>query len=140
MPITAEHVGRSYPPGPPVEVTASNIRAFAAALGDDNPAYAGDAPIAPPTYVAAAASTAWEAMFADADLGLQLRRTVHADQRFTFDRALRPGDVVTAALTITAVRARGSVETVAVSVDVRSGEERVCLADSTFVHNREGAR
>ena len=35
-----------------VRVSAAKIAEFARALGDDNPAYAGDAPIAPPTFAA----------------------------------------------------------------------------------------
>ena len=59
--------------------------------------YFADAPIAPPTFAAVIAADAWEAMFADEELGLALRRIVHGDQRFTLraraaSRGPRAGD------------------------------------------------
>ena len=63
MTITADHAGRRYPPTPAYEVSAAKIAEFARALGDDSPAYAGEHPIAPPTFVAVISSAAWESMF-----------------------------------------------------------------------------
>ena len=42
MAISEAHAGRRYPPTAPYEVSAAKIAEFAAALGDDNPRYAGD--------------------------------------------------------------------------------------------------
>ena len=106
MPLSEAHAGRSYPPTPVYEITAAKIAEFVAALGDDNPAYEGDSPLAPPTLVAMVAFAAWDQMFADPDLDLELRRIIHADQRFTYVRPLRAGDRVTATLTIDKVRTR----------------------------------
>ena len=39
MPIDPSFVGRTYPPTEPYEVGVEKIREFAAAIGDDNPAY-----------------------------------------------------------------------------------------------------
>ncbi len=70
MPISEEHVGRSYPATAPYQVSRAKIAEFAAALGDaDNPAYAGNAAVAPPTFAVVLASAAWDAMFADPELG-----------------------------------------------------------------------
>ena len=91
MAISPEHAGRSYPPTAAYEVSAAKIAEFARAIGDDNPAYFADAPIAPPTFVAVIAAAAWEAMFADAELGLALRRIVHGDQRFATVARCGPG-------------------------------------------------
>lgn len=140
MPISEEHAGRRYPPTAPYEVSAVKIAEFARALGDDNPAYAGDHPVAPPTFVAVLAAEAWDAMFADPDLDLALRRVIHADQRFSFRRPLRAGDRVRATLTIDRVRPRGNVEIISVSVAVDTVDaEPVCTASSTFYHAREAA-
>lgn len=138
--ISESHAGRSYPPTEPYEVTGARIAEFAAALGDHNPAYRGDAPIAPPTFAAVIAGRAWEALWTDAELGLQLRRIVHGDQRITHHRPLRAGDRVTATLTIDKVRTRGAVDIISssVSLDTLDGEP-VCTAASTFLHNREDA-
>jgi acyl dehydratase len=136
--INETHVGRSYPPTAPYEVSAAKIAEFAGALGDSNPAYRGERPVAPPTFVAVVAALAWESMFADAELGLALRRIVHGDQRFAYERPLRAGDRVTATLTIDKVRVRGTADIISSSVLVQTLEgERVCTADATFFHSRE---
>lgn len=137
MAITGEHIGRAYPPTPPYTVTAGKIAEFARALGDDNPAYAGSDPVAPPTFAAVVSAPAWDQMFADAELDLALRRIVHGDQRFHYLRPLRPGDEITATLTITKVRVRAGSEiiTVSTAVDTVAGEA-VCVAESTFFHSR----
>ena len=141
MPISDAHVGRSYPATAPYEVSRAKIAEFAAALGDaDNPAYAGDDPIAPPTFAAVLAAAAWDGLFDDPELGLSLSRTVHADQRFAWRRPLRAGDLVSATLTIEKVRVRGAAAfvTVAVVLSTTDGEE-LCTASSTLVHTNEGA-
>lgn len=141
MPISDAHVGRSYPATAPYEVSRAKIAEFAAALGDaDNPAYAGDDPIAPPTFAAVLAAAAWDGLFDDPELGLSLSRTVHADQRFAWRRPLRAGDLVSATLTIEKVRVRGAAAfvTVAVVLSTTDGEE-LCTASSTLVHTNEVA-
>ena len=140
MPISEQHVGRTYPPTAPYEVSAAKIGEFARALGDDNPAYVGDAPIAPPTFVAVIAAGAWDSLFGDPELDLALRRVVHADQRFDYVRPLRAGDRVSAVLSIDKVRVRGEVDIIGVSVQVATVDgEPVCNASSTFYHSHEPA-
>lgn len=138
--ISRDHVGRSYPPTQAYLVTRERIEAFAAALRDGNPAYAGDDAIAPPTFVMMISAAAWAAMFDDPGLGLSLSRTVHIEQRFAWARPLRAGDEVTAALSITGVRVRNQLEmiTIAVEVDTVAGEH-VCTATSNLYHTREEA-
>jgi acyl dehydratase len=140
VPLSEAHTGRSYRPTPAYEITAAKIAEFAAALGDDNPAYEGDSPLAPPTLAAMIAFAAWDQMFADAELDLELRRIIHADQRFTYVRPLRAGDRVTATLTIDKVRARGTTELVSCSIAVHDAAGDVtCTAASTLFHSREAA-
>jgi len=132
-----ERVGFSYPPTAPYTVTSPKIREFADALGDANPAYRGDAPVAPPTFAAVLAAAAWNGLFADEPLELELKRTIHYDQRFAFARPLRAGDVVTATLTIDKVRVRGNTAFITVSVALEAAGERVCTATSTLLHTWE---
>ena len=140
VPITEAHAGRSYPATKPYAVSAAKIAEFAAALGDDSPAYSGPDAIAPPTFVAVVSATAWESMFADAELDLALRRIVHGDQRFSYARPVRTGDVITAALTIDKVRARAGSEIINCSVRVQTVDgEEICTTSSTFFHSREVA-
>jgi acyl dehydratase len=138
MAISEAHVGRSYPPTAPYEVTAVKIAEFAAAIGDPNSAYAGEVPLAPPTFVAVIAANAWEAMFADPELDLALRRIVHGDQGYRYRRQLRAGDTVTGTLRIDKVRIRGESEIISATLDVHDADaELVCTAVTTFVHSRE---
>ncbi len=134
MPITPEHVGREYPPAPPYIVSHAKIAEFARAIRDDNPAYFGDSPIAPPTFAAIIAAQAWDALFDDAELGLALNRTMHGDQGFTYVRPLRPGDAVVAKLTIEKVRNRGNLDMVSILIDLNVDGDTVCEARSTLMH------
>jgi acyl dehydratase len=138
MAISEEHTGRSYPATAPYEVSVAKIAEFATAIGDSNPAYFGDRPVAPPTFVAVITSAALQAMFNDAELGLALHRIVHADQRFSYHRPLRAGDRVTAVLTIDKVRPRGSADIISSSTRVETVHgELVCTASATFFHSRQ---
>ena len=137
MPISAEHAGRTYPPAPAYRVSRAKIAEFARAIQDENPAYFGDRPIAPPTFAAVIAAQAWDSLFGDEELGLALHRTVHADQTFDFHRPLREGDDVVARLIIERVRNRGNLDTILVALTVDG--EAVCDARSTLMHTREEA-
>ena len=138
MPISPAHVGRQYPPTAPYEVSAAKVAEFAAALGETGARHAGDDAVAPPTFVAVISSAAWQAMFDDPELDLALRRIVHGDQRFTFERLLRVGDRVRAVLSIDQVRNRGAADIITASVAVRTvDDELVCTATATFFHSRE---
>ena len=79
-----------------VRVEAGAIRKFADAVGDPNPAYRGENPIAPPSF---ATTFRPEGPYPDApegfgDVGL------HASQAYEFDRPLRAGDELDVSFTI----------------------------------------
>jgi acyl dehydratase len=140
VPISTEHVGRTYPPTVPYQVSAAKIGEFAAAVGDPHPAYAGDEAIAPPTFAAVVVVPAWQVMFDDPELGLALHRIVHAEQRFAYDRPLRVGDRVVTTLTIDKVRARDTADFITTSARVETVDgELVCTAAATFVHSKAAA-
>lgn len=145
MPITVEHVGRTYPPTQPYRISREKIAEFAGALGgleggDANQAYRGEAPVAPPTFAMVIGARAWDALFADEELGLALRRTMHADQKFVFERPMREGDDVVAQLTIERVRVRGNTDMVTIVVQMdTTGGEHLCTATSQLIHTREEA-
>lgn len=142
MPITPEHVGRSYPPTQPYRISRAKIAEFAAALGgseggDQNPAYAGRAPVAPPTFAMVIGAQAWQALFDDPELDLALMRTMHADQAFEWSRPMREGDDVVARLSIEKVRNRGAVDMVTIAVEMTTVEgEHLCTGTSQLVHTR----
>jgi acyl dehydratase len=138
--ISESHAGRSYPPTEPYEVTATKIAEFAAALGDGNPAYTGEHPVAPPTFAAVIAARAWQALWDDPEVGLALNRIVHGDQRITRTRPLRAGDRVTATLRIDRVRQRGGVDMINSSVLLQDSDgNEVGIASATLMHTPEEA-
>jgi len=140
MAITEAHAGRRYPACDPYQVSAAKIAEFAAALGDDNPRYRGDSPIAPPTFATVISAHAWDQLFGDPELELTLDRVVHADQRFSFVRPLRTGDMVIATLTIDKVRVRAGSELFSATVDISSIDaEPICSSHATFLHAREAS-
>jgi len=140
MAITEAHAGRRYPPCDPYQVSAAKITEFATALGDDNPRYRGESPMAPPTFAAVISAPAWNQVFSDPELEISLERIVHGDQRFTFMRPLHAGDVVIATVRIDKVRVRSGSELISATVDITGREgELVCSAQATFAHTREAA-
>ena len=140
VPITPEHAGQAYAPTAPYEVTRVKVVEFLAALGDMLPADDEPQPVAPPTFAALVANAAWDALFTDPALELELSRIVHGDQSFRYVRPLQVGDVVTATLHIVKVRVRGTTEIITTSVDVSDALcQTVVVADATLVHNRAAA-
>jgi len=140
MAITEAHAGRRYPPIDPYQVSAAKIAEFATALGDDNPRYRGNSAIAPPTFAAVISAPAWDQLFGDPELELSVERIVHGDQRFTFMRPLRAGDIVIATATIDKVRIRTGSELISATVDLTGRDsEPICVAQDTFHHAREAA-
>lgn len=138
MPITEDSVGRSYPATRPYRVSEAKIAEFAAALGDDNPAYRGPHAVAPPTFAALIAAQTWDGLFEDPELGLALHRTIHGDQSFEFARPLRVDDEVKAVLTLVGYRSRGGADMIKIEVAIDTVDgERVCTAASQFIHSRE---
>ena len=140
MPISPDDVGRTYPTTDPYLVTAEKIRELATALGDTAPAYRGDDPIAPPTFAMVLASRAWEALFDDEQLGLQLEHMIHTDQSFNWIRRLHKGDEVTSTLRITSVRIRGNTDIIGIDVSLdHVNGEHLGNATSTLWHTRPEA-
>lgn len=138
MPISTEHVGRTWPATPGYEVTRVKVAEFSRALADLRPL--ATEPVVPPTFAVVIASAAWDVVFADPDLGLELRRIVHGDQSFTWTRPLRVGDEVTATAVIESVRLRGPMEFVGLRVDLATtAGEPLCEARSTLVHTRQAS-
>ncbi|NLT30932.1 MAG: MaoC family dehydratase [Propionibacterium sp.] len=135
MPITAEHVGRSYPPTPAYPVGQAKIEEFATALGERNPVHHGPDAVAPPTFAFVISSAAWQQLFDDEELGLALHRILHADQKFCFVRPIRTGDRITATLTIASVRQRGGADMVGTEVLLRDEDgAEVATVTATLLH------
>lgn len=128
MPVDQSLVGRSFPPTAPFPVTEEHVGAFAAATGAT---YDGGA--APATYpIVLAFGAMSEFLVAES---LDLFRIVHGEQRFTYERPVVPGDVLTAALTVTSLRQIGGNDIIGTTSEVTDESGAVvCTTSATLVH------
>jgi hypothetical protein len=131
MPIDQSLVGRSFPPTRPYAVSEEGIRAFVTATGGEYDG--GPAPATFPIVVA------FDAMndFLEAEQ-VDLFRIVHGEQRFSYTRAVEPGDVLTATLTVASLRQIGGADIIGTSsVITDEGGGEVCTGIATLVHRAE---
>jgi acyl dehydratase len=143
VPINPDFIGREYPQSEPYEVSREKIREFAAAIGDDNPAYTSPDEahalghldvIAPPTFAFVLAFRMGGGLVHDPELGVDYSRVVHGQQGFVHHRPIRAGDVLVGTPRIDDVRTRGGNETLTWSADLRTVDgEPVCVAVNTLV-------
>ena len=131
MPIDQTLVGREFPPTSPHTVSADGIRAFVEATGAE---YAdGAAPVTYPIVLA------FDAMmtFLEAEQ-LELRRIVHGEQRFTYQRPIVAGDVLTARLSVASLRQIGGNDIIGTVSEVTDDAgDLVCSTAATLVHRGE---
>ena len=128
MPVDQSLVGRTFPPTRPHEVTEEEVREFAAATGTP---YDGGA--APATFPIVLAFDAMNA-FLEAER-VDLFRIVHGEQRFSYVRPVRSGDVLTATLTVSSLRQIGGADIIGTTSTIVDGAgELVCTTTATLVH------
>lgn len=149
MAINPEYIGKTFPPGPPYEVSRVKLAEFADAIGDPNPVYRDRAAaaaagypdvIAPPTFPIVIGMAASGQALADPGLNLNYAMVVHGEQRFEYSRPLVAGDVVTATVTIADIRQAGRNSLMTTSTRIETvGGEHVCTAYNTLVE-RGGAQ
>jgi acyl dehydratase len=127
MPVDPTQQGRVFPPTSPRRVSAEAIDAFNAAVGMPAGASA-------PTFPFTFAVKAWQALFDADDLDVELHRLVHADQRFSIQRPLEPGDEVVAQATLTDVRPAPGADRLVVATEVRTtAGDLVAVTTSTLL-------
>ena len=128
MPVDQSLVGRAFPPTPPHTVTEEHVREFVAATGGDY-----DGGPAPATYPIVLAFDAMNA-FLEAE-SIDLHRIVHGEQRFTYERPIVPGDVLTATLTVASLRQIAGNDILGTTSEVTDqGGNLVCSTSATLVH------
>ena len=93
--------------------------------------YAGQVP---PTYPIV---LTFDAMFGFLDAEqIDLFRIVHGDQKFGYERPIAIGDVLTATLSVGAVRQMGGADILRTTSEVRDADGAlVCTAAATLVHS-----
>ncbi len=143
MPLDQSLIGRSYPPSRPYEVGREKIREFAAAIGDDNPAYSDPEAaaalgypdvIAPPTFPIVFTMQATRPALFDPEIGIDYSMVVHGEQRFVYTRPLHPGDRLVSTVTIEGARTSAGSDILSLRVDAADeGGAHVVTAYTTLV-------
>ena len=122
--------GRTFAPTEPLEVTRERVAEFAASTGGTYHEGA-----APPTFPIVVAFAAIRALVEDPSTGMSLARIVHGEQRFSYHRPVRPGDVLTARLTVEAVRSIGDADYLRTRTEIQdSSAQPVVTAWATLIH------
>ena len=106
--IDRKHIGKILPPAV-LDIEKGRLRFFAKAIGETNPVYFDeDAALAagyrslpaPPTFLFAAELDANTFLPALVEMGIDLGRVLHGEQRFTYLAPVCAGDTVTVRSTI----------------------------------------
>src|SRR5262245_61512880 len=87
-------IGKWGDPGT-MHVELGKIREFARAVKDPNPSFAGERPLAPPTFLMTMALWAGDMGSTRSAVKLDVRRLLHGEQEFEYVRPIRAGDVLT---------------------------------------------
>ncbi|HIW64160.1 MAG TPA: MaoC family dehydratase N-terminal domain-containing protein [Candidatus Stackebrandtia excrementipullorum] len=112
------YVGHSLPATDPVEITVDAVAAFCEALGQSG----GQG--VPATFLISVTLPAADALINDPEFGLDFSRVLHREQKFTYRRPLKIGDVVTCTVTVE-------------SIKVVAGNELLTLRNE--VHDADGS-
>ena len=116
MPVNPDIVGRVFPPTAPYLVGREKVREFARAVFADDPQHSdpeaaralGHADVvAPPTFAIIVAEQTLQQLLSDPESGIELSRTLHAEQRFRYSRPIVAGDELTARMSVSGIRALG---------------------------------
>jgi acyl dehydratase len=128
MPVDPSLVGRTFPPTPPYAVSEEKLREFAAATGSTY-----DGGQAPATFPIVLAFDAMNA-FLEAE-AVDLFRIVHGEQRFAYARAIVPGDVLTATLSVASLRQISGNDIIGTTSEITDESGAlVCSTSATLVH------
>ena len=134
MAVDASLTGRTFPPTPSYDVTEQAVSDFASATG--TPYTSGDP--APATFPIVVAFKAMQALLADPEVGIELHRVVHGQQRFIHERPVAVGDRLTATLTVSGLRQIAGTDIVTTSSAITDqGGALVSTAEATLVHRAE---
>ena len=135
MAVDASLAGRTFPPTAPYTVSREKLHEFAHATGST---YDGGA--APATFPIVVAFAAMQQLMQDRDVGIELHRVVHGEQRFTYTRPVVAGDELTATLTVDTLRQIGGADIIGTRSEITDADGKpVCTAFATLVHREEAA-
>ena len=128
MAVDESLVGREFPPTRPYTVSEEKVREFVRATGGEYDG--GPAPATFPIVLA------FDAIFGFLDAeSIDLFRIVHGDQKFTYERPVVPGDVLSATLTVSSLRQIGGNDIIGTTSRITDADGAlVCATSATLVH------
>ncbi|HYR61024.1 MAG TPA: MaoC/PaaZ C-terminal domain-containing protein [Actinomycetota bacterium] len=121
MAINTALAGKTYPTST-YEVTADAIRTYAAATNEDNPAFAGEQPVAPPAFPIVGVQSVLAVALFDPELEVNLARLVHGEEDHLLHAPIRPGDTLTIEGRLESVETKESGETFTVYTKLTNQE------------------
>ncbi|MET8214121.1 MaoC family dehydratase N-terminal domain-containing protein [Streptomyces sp. NPDC005373] len=144
MPLNRDFIGREFSAAEPYEVSRVKIREFAEAIGDPNPVYRSAAAaralghpdvLAPPTFAFVVIGTASDqSPIFDPEFGMRYEFVVHGEQRFTYHRPIRAGDVLSVRSRIADISNAKRNEILHTGSELRAADgELVCTALNVLV-------
>lgn len=149
MAIDQSIVGKTFPAAEPYQVGREKVREFATAIGDSNPIYHDVAAaralgyadvVAPPTFGFILQMQGMNTALFDPEVGVELHRVIHGEQRFDYVRPIVAGDEIVVTPTIEEVKSRPGMDMITVRGDLTDANgEVVGSLRSVIVHrNFEG--
>ena len=115
-------------PETPMRVEYGKVREFARAIKDDNPAFAGDEALAPPTFLMTIAHWTEGATSGGVRaVKLDMRRLLHGEQEFEYLKPIRAGDVL---------RFRSRTKDVFEKAGKRGGKMLFVLSETQYTNQR----
>lgn len=133
MAVDTSLAGRTFPPTEPYTVSREKVAEFARATGSEF-----DGRTAPATFPIVVAFSAMSGLMEDPDVGIELHRVVHGDQRFTYTRPVVVGDRLSAVLTVDSLRQIAGADIIGTRSEITDeAGEHVCTAYATLVHRGE---
>lgn len=149
MPVNPELVGRTFAPTAPYLVGREKVREFARAVFADAPVHLDPAAavaagyrdvVAPPTFAMVVQDLTLQQLLHDPDAGIELARTIHAEQRFRYSRPIVAGDELTATLSVTGIRTLGGNAMVTSDAEIVDADgAHVVTATSVLLVGEAGA-
>lgn len=123
MPLNKQFIGKEYPSSA-ATVTLDALQKYARAYNDDNPHFFDPATpggiIAPPLFGVAVTWLSAIQPVADAELGVDVMRLLHAEQDMEFLAPLRPGDEIISTAKVAAIDSRPSGESLVLEIMARN--------------------
>ena len=133
MPLNKDLVGKEYE-DVAFAVERDRIVQFADAIGDADPRYRSEEPVAPPTFPTVLQIATGGQIVLDPELGLDYSRVVHGEQEYVMERPLRAGDQLTATPRIADIYAKGPNEFLVTETIIKDASGTVvCTGRSTLI-------